>query len=200
MLCLEAKSFGEDTLKTHYQERKAIEVASRLLVNEGKRMNYTKLIKLMYIIERESIIRWGYPVTFDDYYSLDCGPILSNTLDNIKGTTYSEHPSKEWDIHITRYGKYSVRLKLEANPKKLNRAELKLIDEMYGKFGHMTWQQLIDWSHDKNNINEWENPEGGRLPIDIRTIMKEGGFSKEDIDEIFEDIEVSQSIRELLVA
>jgi hypothetical protein len=38
MLCLEAKSFGEDTLKTHYQERKAIEVASRLLVNEGKRM------------------------------------------------------------------------------------------------------------------------------------------------------------------
>jgi hypothetical protein len=188
----------DQPLKSHYREDKAIEVASRLLSKEGGKMNYTKLIKLMYLIERDALLRWGFPVTCDDYYSLDCGPILSNTLDNITGSTYCDHPSKDWESHIVRDDQYHVRLKASSPEKKLSRAEIKLIDDIYDKYGQMTWRELIEWSHDKKNIPEWENPKGSRLPISIKAILKEAQFPDDEVDNILEEIETSQSIRERL--
>ncbi|GFE72321.1 Panacea domain-containing protein [Chroococcus sp. FPU101] len=161
-------------------------------------MNYTKLIKLMYIIEREAISRWGLPVIYDDYYSLNCGPILSNTLDNITGNSYYRQPSADWERYIIPDGRFNVRLETERKVGKLNRAEVKLIDEIYERFGGMTWEDLIDWTHDQKNVPEWENPKGSRLPIEIKTILMQSGFQEDEINEILEEIEVSQSARELL--
>lgn len=187
------------TLKSPYREDKAIEVASLFLQREGGRINYTKLIKLMYIVEREAILRWGYPVTCDDYYSLDNGPILSHTLDNITGNTYSPFPSPNWQHCIVREG-YDVRLKCNPPIRKLNRAELKLIDETYQQFGYMTYGQLIDWVHDPNNVPEWEYPNGSRLPIRIQTILRNAGYPETEIDLILAEIDHAQSVREQFAA
>lgn len=182
-----------------YRQDKAAEVASLLLKQEGGKTNYTKLIKLMYIIERESILRWGYPVTGDDYYSLDNGPILSHTLDNITGNTYSKYPSPEWEHCIVRQG-YDVVLECDTQIKKLNRAEVKLVHEVYGDYGHMTYGQLIDWVHDPKNVPEWRHPEGSRLPIKITTILQQGNYSEEDISIILEELQHTQSVREAFAA
>lgn len=181
-------------MKSHYREDKAIEVASLLLKREGGEMNHTKLIKLMYIIEREAILRWGFPVTCDDYYSLDRGPILSHTLDNIKGKT----GSKAWEDYISREGEYNIRLKVESKIEKLNRAEIKLVNEIYDRFGGMTGSDLIEWSQNPENVPEWENPHGSILPIKIETILRKENFPEDEIVEIMEEIETSRSIRELL--
>lgn len=153
----------------------------------------------MYIIEREAISRWGLPVTYDDYYSLNCGPILSNTMDNITGNSYQKHLSANWDRYIMRNG-YDVSLEAHCEVRKLNRAEIKLINETYERFGKMTWRDLINWTHDQKNIPEWENPEGSRFPIEIKTILMKAEFPKDEIDEILEEIELNQSVMERLAA
>ncbi len=172
---------------------KAAQIAVLLLKKEGGLINYTKLIKLMYVIERESILRWGSPTIGDDCYSLPNGPILSHTLDCISGTTYSDHVNEVWDKYIVNIGKYDVGLSPEGKDLPelncLSRAELKLVDEVYEKLGNKDYKELIKWSHDPNNIPEWENPRSSRLPISFRAILEKGGYSPDAVKHTLEEFD-----------
>jgi len=46
-----------------------------------------KLIKLIYLSERESVRSRGRPMIFDEFYSLKDGPISLNALNGINGNT-----------------------------------------------------------------------------------------------------------------
>ena len=48
-----------------FNERRATEAAARFLKLRGGRMKYLKLIKLLYFLDREALLRWGRPVTTD---------------------------------------------------------------------------------------------------------------------------------------
>ena len=45
-----------------FNERRATEAAARFLKLRGGRMSYLKLIKLLYLLDREALLRWGRPV------------------------------------------------------------------------------------------------------------------------------------------
>lgn len=167
-------------MRYRYREDKAVQIAALLLQKEGGLMNYTKLIKLMYRVEQQSLIRWGTPATYDQCYSLPNGPILSHTLDCINGTTYAEDISREWNRYIQKSGKYDVCLVANPGFDSLSRAEIKLIDEIYAELGDKNYQDLIEWSHQPENVPEWEDPNGSRLPILLHTILEKAGYSKEE--------------------
>jgi len=57
-------------MKPGFNEAKATQAAALLLKLRGGRMNYMKLIKLLYLVDRTALIRWGRPVTFDSYCSM----------------------------------------------------------------------------------------------------------------------------------
>jgi len=44
-----------------FDERKAAQVAGRLISQGGGEMNYMALLKLLYLIDREALLRWGRP-------------------------------------------------------------------------------------------------------------------------------------------
>jgi len=73
-------------------------------------MSYLKLIKLLYIIDREALLRWGRPLTGDRYVSMDHGPVLSQTLNLI---TEEPRPDEHNDLAETHLpaGELRVRLK-----------------------------------------------------------------------------------------
>jgi hypothetical protein len=48
-----------------FNERRATEAAARFLKLRGGKMSYLKLIKLLYLLDREALLRWGRPVTTD---------------------------------------------------------------------------------------------------------------------------------------
>ena len=37
----------------------------------GGKMSYMKLLKLLYLVDREALLRWGRPVSTDRYVSMD---------------------------------------------------------------------------------------------------------------------------------
>src|SRR5947209_20462172 len=67
-----------------FDERRATEAAARFLKLRGGRMSYLKLIKLLYLLDREALLRWGRPVTTDRYVSMDNGPVVSRIYDLIR--------------------------------------------------------------------------------------------------------------------
>src|SRR2546427_10682021 len=70
-------------MRLRYREDKTTQAAARLIQRAGGKMNHMKLIKLLYLAERRALIEWGRPITFDWYFSLPHGPVLSFTLNKI---------------------------------------------------------------------------------------------------------------------
>ena len=70
-----------------FDERKAAQAASVLLDRHEGRMPYIKLLKLLYLADREALIETGLPITGDRFVSLKFGPVLSRVLDLIKDSS-----------------------------------------------------------------------------------------------------------------
>ncbi len=174
-------------MRTRFREEKSAQAAARLLKLRGGTMSHLKLIKLLYLVDREAFVRWGRPVTHDSYVSMPHGPVLSFTLDRINERESSE--GAYWHTLIGPKQNYEVRLIAEDCPNgQLSRAEEELIDEVFAKYGHMNRWQLRDFSH---TLPEWEDPNGSSHPIDAADILRDAGYSEDDIQEIAGELEES---------
>jgi uncharacterized phage-associated protein len=140
----------------HFNEVKATQAAARLLKNRGGRMSYMKLIKLLYLADREALGHWGRPITTDKYVFMDRGPVLSHVLDRINEGSAPNDPSF-WAEHIKHSGDYCVSLDKNPGDGKLSEAEDKVLDEIFEKFGKMTTWELVDYVH---ALPEWRNRNG----------------------------------------
>lgn len=66
-------------------EEKVAQMAAYLLLKRGGRMAYLKLMKLLYLSNRQSILKHGRMIGEDSLYSMKFGPVMSNTLNLIRG-------------------------------------------------------------------------------------------------------------------
>ena len=171
-------------MNLRFREAKTTQAAARLLTLRGGRMNYMKLIKLLYIVEREALLTWGRPVTADRCVSLPKGPILSQTLNLINEGPSPDTPSA-WAEHISQPENYDVRLMSPAGEDELSEAEKSLIDDVFKRYGDMNRWALVDLVH---AFPEWQDPDGSALPITYCDILKAGGKTDLEIAAILQDI------------
>ena len=179
-----------------FNEAKAAQAAARLLKKRGGKMSYMKLIKLLYLVDREALRRWGRPVTTDRYVSMDHGPVLSTTLDLIN---LGPEPGMKspWSELISAPDEYDVRLQTEDPPDdELSRAEEELIDEIFSQFGNMSRWQLVEHLH---TLPEWEHPKGSSLRISYGDIFKALGKGDQEIGELEGELESVSSVDRLCV-
>lgn len=148
-------------------------------------MNYMKLLKLLYLADREALIRWGRPITYDAYVSMRNGPVPSRTYDLI---SEGVHPDQEslWARWISEPEGYAVSLVAECDTDQLSEAEETLLDEIFEEFGHRNRWDLVEYSH---ALPEWTDPGDSALPIDYEEILRGAGKSEAEAAEIVKEIE-----------
>jgi uncharacterized phage-associated protein len=171
-------------MDTAFNERKTTQAAAYLLkLWDGKR-DYLSVIKLLYLIDREALLTWGRPVTFDQYVSMDKGPVLSRTYDLISSGPF---PGEDvyWSEHISEPKHYTIELKKEAGNDELSEAEITLIEETFRKYGSLDKWKLVELSHE---LPEWENPQGSALPIRYKDIFQAGGKTEIEIASIEKEL------------
>jgi uncharacterized phage-associated protein len=154
-----------------------------------------KLIKLLYLADREALACWGRPITTDKYVSMDRGPVLSHILERINEGSAPNDPSF-WAEHIKNAQDYSVSLDKSPGDGKLSEAEDNLLDEIFERFGHMTRWQLVDHVH---TLPEWKNPNGSALPIEYRDILKAQNKKPSEIEAIERELAALAEIDSLCV-
>lgn len=133
-----------------------------------------KLIKLLYLAERTSFQRRGRPMNFDSYFSLPHGPIASSALNGMD----RELDAPEWDALAVAERK-DVTIVGEVGDDRLSRADRKILDDVWERFGDMTASQIRNWTH--ANCGEYVEVEmGSRLPIDVSEIMAQVGIENPD--------------------
>lgn len=147
-------------------EVKTTQAAARLLSRGGGRMKVRRLVTLLYLTDRQALLHWGRPLTFDTYFSLPQGPIPSATLDKINESVPPEDPSY-WHTVISERSGQSVEL-LGSDPPphaELSPADEELLDQIWDEFGDQSDRELCDYSR---SLPEWQDPEGSRRPIHVQ--------------------------------
>jgi uncharacterized phage-associated protein len=180
--------------RMRFNESKATEAAALILKLRGGQMSYMKLIKLLYIVDREALWRWGRPVTTDRYVSMDRGPVLSHILDLINEGHAPNEPGI-WDSYISSPSNYEVRLLADPPEEELSVAEGELIKEVFKKYGHLNRWDLVNIAH---RFPEWHDPHGSAYPISEFEILKAGNKSDEEAREIVLDLESLAMAEEVL--
>ena len=167
-----------------FNEQKATQAAARLLRLRGGRMSYLKLIKLLYLADREALLRWGRPISTDRYVSMDKGPVLSRVLSL---TTDGDNPGDPaiWAASISAPSNYEVELKGEAGNDELSDAEEALLDEIFKQHGHLNRWELVKLTH---KLPEWKDPQGSAIRISYRDILKAGGKSDLEIAAVDDEL------------
>jgi uncharacterized phage-associated protein len=182
-------------MSLNFDESKATQVAAAVIHRRGGTIHYLKLIKLLYLIDRAALIRWGVPVTTDRYVSMDHGPVLSNIYKLI----VEDKPKPVWAKYISQpLGDYEVQLLADPPTDKLSRAEEGLIEEIYREYGYRNRWDLVD--NVMHKLPEWTDPKGSSIPIHIRQILEAQGEEPEEITAILRELRAIESAEEALSA
>ena len=79
---------------------KTLQAAAVLLRHEpGRRTNYMRLIKLVYIADREALAETGHPITGSKAIAMKRGPLPQKLYELIKGEHYN---SPAWENHVDK--------------------------------------------------------------------------------------------------
>lgn len=164
-----------------FNERKTAQAAAFLLYRAGGQLPLIKLMKLLYLAERQSLQKYGAPITGDKLVSMDNGPVLSMTLNHINGLALSCEGG--WDTWISDRADHIVALRdasMIRSPVKdllaLSDSDLEVLEAVWIEFGHWERWELVRYTHDK--LPEWQDPQGSVLPITYESLFDALGFSQ----------------------
>ncbi|MCY4047796.1 MAG: Panacea domain-containing protein [Candidatus Dadabacteria bacterium] len=177
-----------------FSERKVAEMAAYFLLKTEKGiMPHLKLMKLLYLSDRECFRQHGFSMSEDKMVSMPYGPVLSETLNLINGVCQST--PNGWDSLISDKENHQVSVDPKVSVDdllELSRAEIETMDSVWDKFGSMNQWDIVNYTH--NHCPEWEDPEGSSRPIELDTLFKALGFSKIQAKALKEQIAEQEAI------
>ncbi len=169
-----------------FNEKKSAQAAAYFLHRGvNGRLSLLKLMKLMYLAERESLRKYGEPMIGDRLVSMEHGPVLSHTLNHMNGLRESSPDG--WDSWVADRENHDLALSREVHDARrdlplLSDADLEILELMWANYGHMTGFQLRDLTHDI--CNEWEDPDNSSTPIPYARLLRCVGYTPEVAKEI----------------
>lgn len=163
---------------------KAAQMAAYFIQKQGGRMDVLKLVKLLYLADRESLRRYGEPISYDHPVSMPHGPVLSRILDLINGSS-TPAAVAAWDEWISDLANHAVALNRrfeESDLDQLSVADLEVMESVWREFGGMDKWTLRDWTHD--HCPEWHDPQGSSIPIRDEDLLQALGKSPQEAAEL----------------
>jgi len=192
---------------TMFNSTTAMAMTAYFLSKQSGAMSKLKLMKLLYLAERGYLLTYGGALTGDRLTSMPQGPVLSSTLSFLNGLD-GDLPKDKGGEHAfwREYFRKGVDpntivLKAGADVEKLyyhglSGATKEILAELWGRFGHMTANELRNYTHE--DCPEWRDPGGSSAPISYKTIFMESGTPADEAAEIEREINALSAADALL--
>ena len=174
-----------------WQPAKAI-AAAAYIIGQLVQVDKIKLVKMLYIADRDHFLQHGYPITGDAQYALPKGPAPTTTLDMLDGDL-RESENCFRCIHLDDV---VFSLRQDANPIALEKTELDVLNHVIREHGHKNKWALKDETHDYPEYAAvYREGTSTRIPYEVilecypgdgsrfrkgRPVMSEGTISKMD--------------------
>jgi uncharacterized phage-associated protein len=182
-----------------FNERKVAQMAAYLIGKEGGRMSHLKLMKLLYLSDREAMAQYGVPLSGDRIVSMPHGPVLSMTLNLMDGDTESaENGWEAWISDKENHELSVVRPVVREELNEISAGDVDVLDAVWAKFGQMTKYQIRDYTH--RYCLEWKDPNGSSFPIDYEDVFVALGRTRDQAIELAAHIDAEHSIDRLFAA
>ncbi len=182
-----------------FNERKVTQMAAFLLDKRGDRMSHLKLMKLLYLSDREAMARYGAPISGDRMVYMPKGPVLSMTLNLMGGNVESSQDG--WDSLISDKENHEVSLRHEFTSDdmdELSQADLDVLKAIWKKFGHMTRWEIRDYTH--RHCPEWTDPNGSSLPISYTDVFLALGRPQDEAAELSAHLESERALDKIFAS
>lgn len=177
-----------------FDEQKTTQAAAHILKLSGGELEYMKLVKLLYNSDREALLRWSAPITFDVPTAMPHGMVPSLTLDLAE----AQQPKETyWGKHIEKIGKWNDKLINDPGRSRLSNMEIAVIEEIDTKYKDWNGYQMGQEHHRPEKFPEYVDPKGSSINIGYKGILQKAGIDKEDIETILTAIE-GKAILDLL--
>ena len=158
-------------LKFKFDFEKTLQASAVLLRSHGKQMSVLRLLKLLYIADRELLATSGNTMTGDRAVAMDHGPVLTQVYDLIK---QQAKRAGEWDGVIHKVG-YTLHLVGDPGTGHLSKGDAAKLQEVTDRY-----LAVDDWTlADKvtHEFPEWVGnyPEGTSQRIPWEDVLKAHG-------------------------
>lgn len=168
-------------IRFKFNERKTTSAAAYLLKLAGGEMPYMRLVKLLYLADRRSLLSLGRPISGDRFFAMKHGMVLSRVLDLIKNPPAETGP---WMEHIERPGRYTVSLKAAPDLGPLSQAEMDVLREAFELYRTLDQWKLSQIMH---RLPEWQDPKDSAIEVSPEEILRAAEKGEEEIEEARQD-------------
>jgi uncharacterized phage-associated protein len=179
-------------MKLSFNVRRAAQISAFFCEKAGGQIPLVKLVKLIYLGDRESMSQTGFPITDDQFVSMPHGPVNSMILNFINGAIENE----AWSDLISDRADHDVGLARSRNDDdidELSQLDLEVLEKVWIQFGKMSKWEIRDWTHD--HCPEWEDPAGSCNPIPYARVLKY--LQVEQADQVAADVISYQKVDRL---
>ena len=156
-----------------YNARKAAQAIAYLAMKtQAASLPVLKAVKLVYLADRESFRRFGFPILEEQHVSMPQGPVNSTTYSHINGE--EDLDACGWSDFLQARAGNEVAAAAGVSDDALDElsdADIQCLDAVWERFGGMGKWEIRDWTHDRDNVPEWEDPNGRSSPIPLERIL-----------------------------
>ena len=154
---------------------KAIQAIGVLFREDGvSRMSYMRLLKLLYVADRETLTDTGRPIIGGPVVAMANGPVLSEVYDLIRGQ-HREMP--QWDSFL-RKERYSLEITNNPDVGALSKYEIDKLQKVAQRFADFDEWEMVRVTH---GFPEWvnNNPGNSSKSIPLMEILEAVGRGRE---------------------
>ena len=157
-----------------FHVEKVAQAAAILLKTEDtRRMSRLRLLKLLYIADRERMQECGRPITGDRAVAMDHGPVLSQTYRLIRGEAML---TPQWECYIRAHGPRDVVLIEDPGVGKLTRQEIEKLHEVAKRYEEWDDYAIATYTHSFPEYKKNEPPKGSCNNISLDDVLEATGL------------------------
>lgn len=158
-------------IRYQFSAEGALQASAYLLLRLGGNVDKIKLMKLLYLADRDHFLKHGRPITGDMQYALPHGPVPSCTLNLLSGQDAEQNDFVFRHIETTDR---TFRLICDPGAACLGESDRRILDSVLEKYGAMHTGAIRRFTHALPEFVECEI-EGSSAPIPYEVILKHHG-------------------------
>lgn len=170
------------------------------LGQSGGTLDKLKLMKLLYLSEREYLLKYHDTLTGERLVSMPFGPVLSDSLNLINGINDTKDGGYLGQYFTLSPDRREVSLRTDIDTAKsfqatLSEASAAILADMWARFGQMGSAELVQYTH--QNCHEWQDPQGSSVPIKYEALFAKD-YSEQEASAIADAIREQEQLSEII--
>lgn len=131
-----------------FSYRKTTQALNYLARQAGGRINKMKALKLVYFADRYHLRKYGRPITNDEYFAMNFGPVASATKDLAEGSDFRPDVEKAYaSQYLDPVSRFEYSSLAAVEEKVFSQSDLEALAFAWNEFSALDQFQLADLTH-----------------------------------------------------